>query len=182
MAGLIARACEGDAQAFEQLIAQHQSMIYTFAFGFTGDPERAKDLAQEALVKVYRSLASFRFQAAFSTWLFAIVRNVYLDHHKSRGARQRQREEPLDEAALELLRDEATAEDQLLAAESRQVLLEALRRLPVAFREVVMMADVQGLDYDQIAGALGVPIGTVKSRLARGRQALRQLLFGGQDG
>lgn len=176
-AALIARAREGELAAFERLIAEHQGRVLTFAFAFTGDPEQAKDLAQEALVKVYRALPQFRFQAAFSTWLYAIVKNTYVDHCRSRAERERRVEEPLEAAALEALTESVTAEDQMLEREARRLLLRALREVPLPHRVVVALADVQGLDYAEIAQVLSVPVGTVKSRLARGREALRQVLF-----
>jgi RNA polymerase sigma-70 factor (ECF subfamily) len=177
LAGLVERAREGDVAAFEKLIAKYQSKVYTFAFAFTGSPDFAQDLAQEALVKVYKSLGSFRFQSAFSTWLYAIVRNTYLDAVKSRAGRERALEEPLTEREVAELHDFATAEERLLATESRRTVLRALRQVPVAYRTVVALADVQGLGYEEIAGALGVPVGTVKSRLKRGRDALKDVLF-----
>jgi RNA polymerase sigma-70 factor (ECF subfamily) len=177
VAGLVERACEGDVAAFERLIGQYQAKVYTFAFAFTGAPDLAEDLAQEALVKVYRSLASFRFQSAFSTWLYSIVKNTYLDAVKSRAGRERALEEPLTERDVSALREVATAEERLLQKESRRALFGALRQVPLAYRTVVAMADVQGLGYEEIATALGVPLGTVKSRLKRGRDALRLALF-----
>lgn len=177
LAGLVARAREGDVPAFERLIAEHQVKVFTFAFAFTGDREQAKDLAQDALVKVYRSIGSFRFQSAFSTWLYSIVKNTYLDAVKSRAGREQSLEQPLDRADLEQLEQAANAEERLLAKESRRLLMRALRDVPEAFRVVVTMSDVQGLGYDQIADALSLPIGTVKSRLNRGRDALRVALF-----
>jgi RNA polymerase sigma-70 factor, ECF subfamily len=177
LAGLVERAREGDVAAFERLIVQYQGKIYTFAFAFAGSPDFAQDLAQEALVKVYRSLGSFRFQSAFSTWLYSIVKNTYLDAVKSRAGRERALEEPLTEREVAELHDLATGEERLLAKESRRTLMRALRQVPVAYRTVVALADVQGLGYDEIAGALGVPVGTVKSRLKRGRDALKDALF-----
>lgn len=177
LAGLVERAREGDVAAFEKLIVKYQSKVYTFAFAFTGSPDFAQDLAQEALVKVYKSLGSFRFQSAFSTWLYSIVKNTYLDAVKSRAGRERALEEPLTEREVAELHDCATAEERLLAKESRHTLMRALRQVPVAYRTVVALADVQGLGYEEIAGALGVPVGTVKSRLKRGRDALKDVLF-----
>jgi len=177
LAGLVERAREGDVAAFEKLIAKYQSKVYTFAFAFTGSPDFAQDLAQDALVKVYKSLGSFRFQSAFSTWLYSIVKNTYLDAVKSRAGRERALEEPLTEREVAELHDFATAEERLLAKESRHTLMRALRQVPVAYRTVVALADVQGLGYEEIAGALGVPVGTVKSRLKRGRDALKDVLF-----
>lgn len=177
LAALVERAREGDVAAFERLIAQYQGKVYTFAFAFAGSADAAQDLAQEALVKVYRSLGSFRFQSAFSTWLYSIVKNTYLDAVKSRAGRERALEEPLAERDLEELRELGTAEERLLQKESRRALFRALRQVPVPYRTVVAMADVQGLGYEEIAAALDVPIGTVKSRLKRGRDALKDVLF-----
>jgi RNA polymerase sigma-70 factor (ECF subfamily) len=174
---LIERARQGDVAAFERLISDHQRRVYTFALGFVGDPERARDLAQEALVKVYRSLGSFRAQSSFSTWLYSIVKNVYLDAMKSRAGREQSREAPLDAADAAALVDAANAEQQLLDEEQRNLLMRALQQIAPAFRAVVVMADVQGMSYEEIAAALKLPIGTVKSRLARGRDALRVVLF-----
>jgi RNA polymerase sigma-70 factor (ECF subfamily) len=177
LAGLVERAREGDVAAFEKLIGKYQAKVYTFAFAFTGSPDVAQDLAQDALVKVYKSLGSFRFQSAFSTWLYSIVKNTYLDAVKSRAGRERALEDPLTERDVAELRDAATAEERLLAKESRHAIMLALRQVPVAYRTVVALSDVQGLGYEEIAGALGVPVGTVKSRLKRGRDALKDALF-----
>ena len=177
LAQLVARAGEGDVVAFERLIAEHQAKVYAFAFAFVGDPEQAKDLAQEALVKVYRSIGAFRFQSAFSTWLYAIVKNTYLDLVKSRAAKERALEAPLSSEEVAELRDTLDAEKLLLKAEERALLERALRRVPVDFRLVVHLSDLQGLGYDQIAQVLSLPLGTVKSRLKRGRDALRVQLL-----
>jgi RNA polymerase sigma-70 factor (ECF subfamily) len=177
IAGLIERARGGDVAAFERLIMQFQTKIQTFAFAFTGSEDTAQDLAQEAVLKVYKSLHSFRFQSAFTSWLYSIVRNSFRDGMRSRAGRERALEEPLTARDTAALRDLSTAEERLLQKESRRSLFRALRQLPVAYRAVVMMADVQGLGYDEIAAALDVPVGTVKSRLNRGREALREVLF-----
>jgi RNA polymerase sigma-70 factor (ECF subfamily) len=177
LAQLIELAREGDVAAFERLIAEHQAKVYSFAFTFVGDADRAKDLAQEALVKIYRSLHLFRFQSAFSTWLYAIVKNAYLDAVKSRGAKERALEDPLTADQSAHLRSVADAETLLLKREERALLERALRRVPADFRVVVQLADVQGLGYDQIAQILDLPIGTVKSRLKRGRDALRREIY-----
>jgi RNA polymerase sigma-70 factor (ECF subfamily) len=173
---LVARAADGDVAAFERLVAAYQPRVFRFALAFAGSRDQASDLAQEALIRVYRSIGSFRFQSSFTTWLFSIVRNVFLDHHKSRAARQRALETPLDDEAHRLFVG-AHAEERLLRQDERRALWRALRRVPPTYRMVVVMFDVEGLSYDEITQALGVPIGTVKSRLKRGRDALRAELF-----
>lgn len=176
LAALVARAAEGDVAAFEKLIGEHQAKIYSFAHAFVGGRDEARDLAQEAMIKVYRSIGSFRFQSSFSTWLYSIVKNVFLDSYKSRASRERALETPIEDEAHHLA-EAAHAEDRLLAEDERRALWSAMRRVPVAYRAVVVMFDVQGLSYDEIAQALHVPVGTVKSRLKRGRDALRGEIF-----
>ena len=173
---LVARASDGDVAAFEELIGAYQAKVYSFALAFVQSRDDARDLAQEALIKVYRSIGSFRFQSSFSTWLYAIVKNVFLDAYKSRASRERSLETPI-EHELHHLSEAPHAEDRLLKQDERRSLFQALRRVPVTYRTVVVMFDVQGLSYDEIARALAVPMGTVKSRLKRGRDALRIEVF-----
>lgn len=173
---LIHRAAEGDVAAFERLVEQHQGKVYSFALVFTPDRDEAADLAQEAILKVYRSIASFRFQSSFTTWLYQIVKNTFLDYSKSRAARERALSRPIDGEA-EQLADGAMAEDRLLRDEDRRELAKALEGVPVAYRMVLVLFDMQGRSYDEIAEVLKIPVGTVKSRLNRGRDALREQIF-----
>jgi RNA polymerase sigma-70 factor (ECF subfamily) len=175
---LVGRAQHGDVAAFERLIAAHERQVYAFALAFAGDPDQAKDLAQEALVKSYRSIGSFRFQSSFSTWLYAIVRNLFRDQLRGRAANESLRGRPLRDADLQLASEDAAgADEQLIAEESRQALLAALGRVPDPYREALFLADVQGQGYQDIAAVLRVAVGTVKSRVNRGREALRAILF-----
>lgn len=180
MAQLIEQAQQGDAAAFERLISVYQSKIYGFARAFCADSTEAADLAQEALIKIYRSLGGFRYQSSLVTWMFRIVKNVFLDHHKSRRQRDRRRELPLEATAEHDLHAHpghgTSPEAQLLAHEERRALWAALEHIPEAYRTVVVLADMQGLSYEEIAGIVGTPVGTVKSRLNRGRDALREAL------
>jgi RNA polymerase sigma-70 factor (ECF subfamily) len=181
VSALVARAVEGDVAAFERLVAEFQGKVYGFALTFTPDRDEAADLAQEALVKVYRAIGSFRFQCAFSTWLFQIVKNTFLDAAKSRAWRERALAAPIEEGGE--LAESAMAEEGLLREEDRRALARALERVPMRYRMVVVMFDVQGFSYDEIAQILDVPVGTVKSRLKRGRDALREAIFrsGGRE-
>jgi RNA polymerase sigma-70 factor (ECF subfamily) len=184
LAQLIEQAQQGDVAAFERLIQAHQSKLYGFARAFTSDSSEAADLAQEALIKIYRSLGSFRYQSSLLTWMFRIVKNVFLDHHKSRRQRDRRRETPLEGATERELCSQpvglgetaASPEAQLLLDEERRALWAALAQVPETYRAVVVLADMQGLSYEEIASAMSVPVGTVKSRLNRGRDALREVL------
>ncbi len=188
-ARLVAQAQQGDAAAFERLISAYQGKIYGFARAYSSDPSEAADLAQEALIKVYRSLHGFRFQSSLLTWMFRIVKNVALDHYRSRQQRERRREQPIEGTSefelTSLHESRANAhgpEDRLLADEQRQALWAALERVPEVYRTVVVLADMQGLSYEEVAAIVGAPVGTVKSRLNRGRDALREVLLAASAG
>ena len=179
---LVRAAQNGHTRAFEQLIATHIAQVRRFARAFTHSDAEADDLAQEALVKVYRSIGSFRFQSSFTTWLFAVVRNAFLDARKSRGAQDREAEEALAPRHLARAAADggATALSSLLERERRARLWRAIERVPAEFRGVVVLFDIEGMSYEEIAAIEAVPLGTVKSRLSRGRDHLKRLLLAGR--
>jgi RNA polymerase sigma-70 factor (ECF subfamily) len=172
---LVERAQAGEARAFEALVEAQLPRIRRYARAFAAAEHEADDLAQEALVRVYRSLRAFRWQSAFSTWLFAVVRSAFLDAAKGRAATRRALEEPLrdhhGEQAGGLRPDEALA-----AEEDRRRVWAALRQVPAEYRSAVVLFDIEGLSYDELAAIEEVAVGTVKSRLHRGRAHLRRLL------
>jgi RNA polymerase sigma-70 factor, ECF subfamily len=172
---LVRAAQGGHTRAFERLIATHIPQVRRFARAFAHTDAEADDLAQEALVKVYRSIGGFRFQSSFTTWLFAVVRNTFLDIRKSRAQQDRAVEEPLGPRHL-ARGSEASAESALLAEERRARLWAAVERIPAEFRVVLVLFDIEGLSYEEIGAIEKVPLGTVKSRLSRGRDHLRRLL------
>jgi RNA polymerase sigma-70 factor (ECF subfamily) len=175
---LIAEAQDGSVRAFELLVSSHLPQVRRFARAFARSDADADDLAQEALVKVYKSLRSFRFQSAFKTWLYSVVRNVFLDATRSRAGRDRSQEAPLPADHALAPSNAEPADEGLARAEERQKIWRALRQLAPEFRTAVVLFDVEGHTYDEVAAIEGVPIGTVKSRLSRGRAELRTLLAG----
>lgn len=177
---LITEAQDGSVRAFELLISAHLPQVRRFARAFARSDADADDLAQEALVKVYKSLRSFRFQSAFKTWLYALVRNVFLDAVRSRAGRERSLEEPLPVDHAKVPSSSEPADEGIARAEERRRMWYALRELPPEFRTAVVLFDVEGHTYDEVAAIEGVPVGTVKSRLSRGRTLLRALLAGGR--
>ena len=183
LARLITRAQQGDTGAFESLIAMVQPKVFGFARAYSRDPSDAADLAQEALLKVYRALGGFRFQSSLLTWMFRIVRNCALDHQRSRESRERKRQQPLELASERALhagdieRREAGPEERLLREQARQAVWAALGRVPEVYRAVVVLVDMQGLTYEEVATIVEAPVGTVRSRLFRGREALREVLL-----
>jgi RNA polymerase sigma-70 factor (ECF subfamily) len=173
---LITEAQDGSVRAFELLISAHLPQVRRFARAFARSDADADDLAQEALVKVYKSLRSFRFQSAFKTWLYALVRNVFLDAVRSRAGRERSLEAPLPADHAQVPSNSESADEGIARTEERRRMWYALRQLPTEFRTAVVLFDVEGHTYDEVAAIEGVPVGTVKSRLSRGRTLLRALL------
>jgi RNA polymerase sigma-70 factor (ECF subfamily) len=182
---LLDAARAGDPDAFERLIAPCQRPLYAYALRLTGDPHLAEDLCQDALLKGYRAIGGFTGNSALATWLYRILHNTWLDHVKKSG-RETYLEDGGDETAEEppVLAREALVRFQegLRDGELKERLAEALARLPPAMRDVVVLRDVQGHAYDEIAEITGTAVGTVKSRLARAREQLRRVLTGAAAG
>jgi RNA polymerase sigma-70 factor (ECF subfamily) len=170
---LIVRAQQGDVRAFEALIAGQLPRIRRLARAFAASEADADDLAQDALIKVYLRVRLFRYQSAFSTWVHAVVRNVFLDSTRQRGARDRF--EALQPHQLRVV-DEATPDRYVETEQDRLRLWNAIRALPAEFRTAIVMFDIEGATYDELAAIEGIPVGTVKSRLSRGRAHLRRIL------
>jgi RNA polymerase sigma-70 factor, ECF subfamily len=174
---LLERAKQGDLRAFEQLLAEHVPRVRRFARAMSRSEADADDLAQEALLKAYLALRSYRFQAAFSTWLYRVVRNAFIDHARAAGTRRDAHNRTLgseDERAA----DPAPLPDDLLARDQlRTQVWDALRELPLEFRTALVLFDIEGLSHEEVAAVEGVALGTVKSRLSRGRAQLRALLI-----
>jgi len=177
---LVRRAQQGDVSAFERLIGEHLPLVRRFARAFAREQEAAADLAQDALLKVYRSICGYRFQSSFSTWLYAIVRNVYFDDARSRAGRDRAAERPLGPTAIDgdpTADPEAPRADRRLEREElRRLVWDGLGTIPPEFRATLVLYDIEGLTYEEIAAIENTPLGTVKSRLSRGREHLRRVL------
>lgn len=176
-AALVERVRSGEAAAFDDLVRKYQDRVFNTCYRMCGNHADAADLTQTAFVRAYRSLGAFRGQSGFFTWLFRIAANVALSHRRRRGPRLVSLAEPDGPAAP--VRGPARAGDgcdPLERAEAQQQLESALARIDEEFRIVVILKDVEDLEYAAIAEVLNVPIGTVKSRLHRGRMMLRDLL------
>ncbi len=166
---LINRSRAGETEAFDLLVRLHQDQIYALAYRITGNHEDAWDAAQDAFVRSYQALPGFRQDAAFGTWLYRIATNAALDLVRRRPA-----------STPEELRPEHVSGDNPQAVVERREITRrvhaALFHLPLEYRAAVVLRDLQGLAYDEVARVLGVPLGTVRSRLARGREAMRAQL------
>ena len=175
--GLVDAAAAGSREAFDELVLRYQGPVLNLVRAMTAGDADAEDLAQEAFVRAWRSIGAFRSDSTFRTWVFGIAINLVRTH---RGKRSRLRRlfwspAPADTATDPLER--ASMSDGIeTPLAMREVIDRALATLPEDMRAAVVLRDVQGLDYREIAETLGLPIGTVESRIFRARQRLRPLL------
>ncbi len=176
---LVGRARAGELAAFNLLVVQHQDAAYSLALRFLGSQQAAEDATQEAFLRAYNGIARFQGER-FRPWLLSIVANAARDELRRQRRRPQRsldaaRDDP-DRPSLDPADPGPSPEASALRGELREQLEVALRLLPEDWRLVVILSDVHGLAYDEIAQALGVPVGTVKSRLSRARGRLRDLL------
>ena len=173
---LVAKARAGDLDAFEALVTRHQHRLVNFVRLMTSsapDRDAAEDVAQEAFLRAFRALGQFRGQSTFRTWLYQIATNVARTHSAKRRDRK-ETQEP--EAPYE--RDRPSEENVERRVIAHDQLRRALSELPDDWREAVVLRDIEGLEYKEIAELLKIPIGTVESRIFRGRQRLKAALTG----
>lgn len=172
-AGLVDRLRAGDARAFEELVRAYQHRVFGVAVRMLGNRAEAEDLAQEVFLRVHRSIADFRGEAKLSTWLYAIASRLCLNRLAS-GERHRIREG--EETLMRLPSADAGAAETLERGERDAALSQAIASLPDERRIVVVLRDVEGLSYEEIARALDLEPGTVRSRLHRARLDLKDKL------
>lgn len=171
---LVRRYLEGDPQAFGVLVERHSARIYNVALRLLGDPDEARDATQDAFLTVVRKAGQFRGDAAFSTWLHRITINACYDI--LRGRRRRPLLRRADEEDGPPSETAPPVPDHADSTAGSIDVARALQRIPEEFRVVLVLADVQDLAYEEIARTLDVPVGTVKSRVHRGRIALARAL------
>lgn len=179
---LIKSAADGDADAFGELVARNEKRIYSFALGMLSNPDDAFDAAQETFLKAYRSMRFFKGDSAFYTWLYSICRNCCYDFIKARARHRRHNislfeyENDDDGSVIEIPDDESRPDALYEQRRTREVVMNAIKKLPANHREIVLLRDIDGLSYEEIAAVIGVSVGTVKSRLNRARATLRELI------
>ncbi len=176
-AALIQRCAAGDDSAFAELVAEHQRMVVQLAMNLLGDRDEAMDLSQDVFIRVFRTIGQFRGQSALRTWIYRIAVNQARNRHRFWRRRRRSDQVSLDahvEAHGDFQCGAESGPDRILAQKELAARLkDALDALPFDQRTVVVLREVDGLSYDEIAFSLGVAVGTVKSRLTRARQTLR---------
>jgi RNA polymerase sigma-70 factor (ECF subfamily) len=187
---LVARAQRGDKQAFELLVEKYQRKLARLLSRFIRDPAEVEDVTQEAFIKAYRALPAFRGDSAFYTWLYRIGINTAKNYLMAMGRRAPTSTEVEAEDAEgfeegEQLRDINTPESLLLSSEIAKTVNATIEQLPEELRTAIQMREIEGMSYEDIAKAMDCPIGTVRSRIFRAREAiaeqLRPLLDTGKD-
>jgi len=179
-ATLIARAQAQDDTAFDQIVRLYADRIYNYVRRMVGHPQDAEDITQEVFLRAYQGLHQFDGRASFSTWLFRIATNLCIDHKRRQQRRVQtvpyhRDEEEEEEGDWEFAdTSQPSALDQLLSKELETVVEQAVERLSPKLKTVLLLYDVEGLSYEQIAETLGIPIGTVKSRLFAAREQVRK--------
>lgn len=178
---IIQTVLTGDVNAFETLVTKYEKTVYNLALRMTGNAEDAADMTQETFLKAYRSLKNFRGESKFSVWLYRITSNVCLDFLRSKSRRA--------ETSLTVENDEgeeeelavpdlsANPEDKLLSSLTREAIVRGLETLSPEQREILLLREINGLSYDEIAKTLGIELSTVKTRIFRARKRLAAFLI-----
>ena len=175
---LIRRASEGDAAAFNTLLGQHERRMYAVALRMCGNPEDAQDCLQEAMLRVYRAISGFKGQSSFGTWVYRITMNTCLDELRKRKNRPNTSLDGLVDAGWSPADEGDTPEKHALRVEVRASLQDFIQELPEDMRAAIVLRDIQGYAYEEIAQMLDTNVGTIKSRISRGREKLREKISG----
>jgi len=178
---LVERVQNGDKQAFDLLVVKYQRKLTRLLSQFIRDPAEVEDVTQEAFVKAYRALPSFRGDSAFYTWLYRIGINTAKNYLVSQG-RKVSTQQGIDTEDAEnfeegsVLREMHTPESELMSKQIAQTVNQTLERLPDELRTAIVLREIEGLSYDEIATIMDCPIGTVRSRIFRAREAISEEL------
>ncbi len=181
-AELVRRAKDGDMAAFEQLISNYQMKIYHIAYHMLSNEQDAEDAAQEAMIKAYRYLGSFKEESGFYTWIYRITHNICLDmlRRRKRSLTHEtdlvKKDQDGQEAELQIVDAKPQPEEQLMRQQVQNEMQNAIAELKENYRVVLVMRDIEGMSYDDIAAVLEISAGTVKSRLNRARENLRKIV------
>lgn len=175
---LVKRVQKGDKRAFDLLVLKYQHKIISIIGRYIKDSSEVYDVAQEAFIKAYRSIGNFRGDSAFYTWIYRIAINTAKNHLVSRGRRPPASGVEVEEAEYysgnEQLRDLASPEGQLMRDQLEGVINRAIRDLPEDLRTAVTLREMEGLSYEEIAAVMDCPVGTVRSRIFRAREAIEK--------
>ena len=176
MDALIERCLAGDQAAWDQIVRQHWRKVFNLAYKFVGRHDEAEDLTQDIFLKIFKALRTFDRRANFQTWLISISRNLCIDHYRSVRKERETMARDVDASELSPVSRERSPFSHLEQANLKEIIRQALAELPPALRQAVVLRDLQEFTYQEIADQLGLPEGTVKSRINRGRLELARQL------
>ena len=178
---IVQQVLEGNTNAFEELVLEYEKKVYNVALRILGNSEDAADMTQEAFIKAFNSLSGFRGDSKFSVWLTRIVSNLCLDFLRSRSRRPTVslsvEDDEGDDVQLDIADVSQSPELLLERSLTRESVRRGLKALPEDYREILLLREIQGLSYDEIAEAMNIEVGTVKSRIFRGRKKLCDYLI-----
>ena len=181
---IVRKVLQGDVNAFEKLVTEYEKAVYAIAQRMTGNAEDAADMTQETFIKAYNSLSSFRGDSKFSVWLYRIANNVCLDFLRSKNRRPTvslsTEDDDGEETQLDIADESQSPELLLESSLTRDAVRRGLDSLPPDYKQILLLREIQGLSYEEIAAALGIESGTVKSRIFRARKRVCTFLI--EDG
>ena len=173
---LVARASGGDPDAFNRLMEHHERRMYAVALRMCANREDAQDCLQEAMLRVYRAIGGFKGESSFSTWVYRITMNTCLDELRRKKNKQSASLDDLLEDGWAPADERTSPEKHAVRVEAARALHQTIRELPEDMRAAVVLRDIQGYSYEEIAQILDINVGTIKSRISRGREKLREKL------
>lgn len=174
---LLCRAMEGDLRAFDELMAPYERRLYSLCFRMAGEKEDAMDCTQEAMLRIWRALSTYRKEASFMTWIYRIATNTCLDVLRKRKSRPQVSLDALTDAGFVVKDENGDPEDHAIWQARKLALQAGIHSLNPDMRAALILRDIQGFSYEEVSAILDTPLGTVKSRINRGREKLRSLLF-----
>lgn len=177
---LIARALDDGPETFEEIVRRYQRPIASYVYRMVGDYDLALDVTQDVFLKVHNSLDKYSAEYKFSTWIYRIAHNASIDHLRKNtiSARSLSEHEDGESFELQVAASDRSPEQEREVAEWRQEIDEVVRMLPDSYRELIILRHARDLSYEEIALVTGLPLGTVKNRLFRARETMREIMLG----
>lgn len=178
---LLRKAQHGDPEAFEQLITPLEQLIWRICWHYTGNRESAEDCGQETMIRIWRSLDSYRGDCALESWVYRIAANCCMDYLRKKKRDKSVSMEPMQEQGFDPADPSPGTEEQVVAADEQKRLREAITMLPEDQREALIMTQLEKVPYEETAKLLGVSEGTIKSRVNRAKARLKEILSGERE-
>ncbi len=178
---LIKKCIKGDIDAFEELIESHQKRAYNIALRILKNPDDAMDISQEAFIKIFKSIKSFKFQSSFSTWLYRVVSNTCIDYLRKNKNEVYSIDNPIktEEGSIKRqFEDEGNTTEELFNKKmTKELIYKSIGKLDNQYRIIIILRDIEGFSYKEISDILDCSLGTVKSRISRARNSLKHIIL-----